>query len=63
VGRLGEAFDLGLLRKSAQRMGLETKQFRDAGKLGMARNAGALTVASTTTSRVPHHDFHGPTQR
>jgi hypothetical protein len=63
VDRLGEAFDLGLLRKSAQRMGLETKQFRDAGKLGMARNAGALTIAGTSTPRIRKHIFHGPTQR
>ncbi|MEU5695438.1 nucleotidyltransferase [Actinosynnema sp. NPDC020468] len=63
VDRLGGTFDLGLLRKSAQRMGLETRQFRDAGKLGMTRNAGALTTLPTATTHVRDHEFHGPTQR
>jgi hypothetical protein len=57
VDRLGESFDLGLLRKSAQRMGLETQQFRNSRTLGMSRHTGALTVASGIT--VPKHNFYG----
>ncbi|MET8763584.1 nucleotidyltransferase [Lentzea sp. NPDC004782] len=63
VDRLGESFDLGLLRKSAQRMGLEAKQFRDAGKLGMSRKAGALIATSASAPPIRKHTFHGPTQR
>lgn len=57
VDRLGESFDVGLMRKSAQRMGLETAQFREHGKLRMAQNTGALTLGTGYTNE--RHGFFG----
>jgi hypothetical protein len=60
TARLSEGFGAERVTKAAARMGSETRELRETGKLGVAGGAVALSTAASA-SKVPSHRFYGST--
>jgi len=61
VINLAKGFGEGPARRAGAAFGIELRDARDAGRLGMAAGTGTLgaTLGTTTTRPVPQHTFHG----
>jgi hypothetical protein len=62
TARLSEGFGTERVTKAAVRMGIETRELRETGKLGIAGSAVALSTAAAA-SKIPSHRFYGSTTR
>lgn len=58
AARLGSSFGTEPVLKAARGMGVETKQLREAGLLGVAGPLAAISSAATA-QRIPKHGFYG----
>jgi hypothetical protein len=57
LSKLAKSFGEGPARRTGAKYGMELREARDAGKLGMAARTGTLGAAATRS--VPPHTFHG----
>jgi hypothetical protein len=62
TARLGEGFGAERITKAAARMGIETRELRETGKLGVVGGAAALSTAASAP-KIPRHQFYGSTSR
>ncbi|HEY1832778.1 MAG TPA: nucleotidyltransferase [Acidimicrobiales bacterium] len=62
TARLGEGFGAERITKAAAQMGIETRELRETGKLGVVGGAVALSTAATAP-KIPSHRFYGSTTR
>jgi len=58
TARLGESFGSERVTKAAARIGVETRELREAGRLGVVGAAATLSTAAAA-SRIPKHGFYG----
>lgn len=58
TARLGESFGIERITKAAARIGVETRELRETGQLGVAGAAAALSTAAIAT-KIPKHGFYG----
>jgi hypothetical protein len=58
TARLGESFGSERVTKAAARIGVETRELREAGRLGVVGGAATLSTAAAA-SRIPKHGFYG----
>jgi hypothetical protein len=59
--KVAKSFGEGPARRAGAAFGIELRDARDAGRLGMAVGTGTLgaTLGTKTTRPVPPHTFHG----
>jgi hypothetical protein len=58
TARLGESFGVERVTKAAARVGVETRELRETGRLGVLGAAATLSTAAAA-SRIPKHGFYG----
>ncbi len=62
LGKVAKSFGEGPARRAGTKYGVELRDARDAGRLGIAAGSGTLGALGTTATRpVRPHTFHGDT--
>jgi hypothetical protein len=62
TARLGESFGTERVTKAAARIGIDTRELRETGRLGVT-GAGAALSTAAAASEIPKHGFYGATSR